>query len=201
MDRIREVTQGIFLSLCLEMATDIDVACKEAHLRKCVGWNPRGTKGLLQRSIREAQKILYSEQESAESYYRKTVKEVLESGAEADLLLPLAEEVADRRAARAARKVRLLRALLPGESGQLAQKIIEAKNFPLREIIATDREGWAKCPFHNEKTPSFKCFDDNHFHCFGCGAHGDSISLARKIWGTDFRKTVLILSGGNNETN
>jgi DNA primase len=28
------------------------------------------------------------------------------------------------------------------------------------------------CPFHNEKTPSFHVFAD-HFHCYGCGAHGD----------------------------
>ncbi|MGC8469484.1 MAG: CHC2 zinc finger domain-containing protein, partial [Acetobacteraceae bacterium] len=33
------------------------------------------------------------------------------------------------------------------------------------------REWKGCCPFHNEKTPSFYVYDD-HFHCFGCGAHG-----------------------------
>ena len=32
------------------------------------------------------------------------------------------------------------------------------------------------CPFHEEKTPSFYLFDD-HYHCFGCGAHGDAIAF------------------------
>lgn len=32
------------------------------------------------------------------------------------------------------------------------------------------------CPFHEEKTPSFVVQrGDSHYHCFGCGAHGDAI--------------------------
>lgn len=32
------------------------------------------------------------------------------------------------------------------------------------------------CPFHDEKTPSFMIQKgDSHYHCFGCGAHGDAI--------------------------
>ncbi len=32
------------------------------------------------------------------------------------------------------------------------------------------------CPFHDEKTPSFMIQKgDMHYHCFGCGAHGDAI--------------------------
>ena len=38
------------------------------------------------------------------------------------------------------------------------------------------REFKACCPFHGEKTPSFTVNDAKGFyHCFGCGAHGDSI--------------------------
>lgn len=34
------------------------------------------------------------------------------------------------------------------------------------------------CPFHDEKTPSFTVQKgDSHYHCFGCGAHGDSINF------------------------
>jgi DNA primase len=46
------------------------------------------------------------------------------------------------------------------------------------ETLPLRRQGsvWtALCPFHNEKTPSFCVFPDHHFHCFGCGAHGDAI--------------------------
>lgn len=32
------------------------------------------------------------------------------------------------------------------------------------------------CPFHDEKSPSFMIQKgDRHYHCFGCGAHGDAI--------------------------
>jgi DNA primase len=36
----------------------------------------------------------------------------------------------------------------------------------------------ALCPFHEEKTPSFVVQrGDSHYHCFGCGAHGDAIAF------------------------
>lgn len=34
------------------------------------------------------------------------------------------------------------------------------------------------CPFHEEKSPSFMIQKgDSHYHCFGCGAHGDAIQF------------------------
>lgn len=36
----------------------------------------------------------------------------------------------------------------------------------------------ALCPFHDEKTPSFMIQKgDTHYHCFGCGAHGDAVTF------------------------
>lgn len=36
----------------------------------------------------------------------------------------------------------------------------------------------ALCPFHDEKSPSFMMQKgDSHYHCFGCGAHGDAIQF------------------------
>jgi DNA primase len=45
------------------------------------------------------------------------------------------------------------------------------------------------CPFHGEKTPSFYVYDD-HFHCFGCGAHGDAITFVMKAEGQGFPEAV-----------
>lgn len=36
----------------------------------------------------------------------------------------------------------------------------------------------ARCPFHDEKTPSFTVSEDKQFYyCFGCGAHGNAIGF------------------------
>lgn len=45
--------------------------------------------------------------------------------------------------------------------------------LPIRQA---GREWKGCCPFHKEKTPSFHINDEKGFyHCFGCGAHGDTI--------------------------
>ena len=46
------------------------------------------------------------------------------------------------------------------------------------------------CPFHNEKTPSFYIFSDNHYKCFGCGAHGDCIDFVQKLHGLSFKDAL-----------
>jgi putative DNA primase/helicase len=42
------------------------------------------------------------------------------------------------------------------------------------------------CPFHVERTPSCYLFDDGHFKCFGCGAHGDAIEYLMRKRGLTF---------------
>jgi DNA primase len=43
------------------------------------------------------------------------------------------------------------------------------------------------CPFHQEKTPSFSVSPDRGtYHCFGCGAGGDSITFVQETEGVDF---------------
>ncbi len=50
------------------------------------------------------------------------------------------------------------------------------------------------CPFHGEKSPSFHVYDD-HFHCFGCGQHGDAISFVMQSEGASFPEAVERLAG------
>ena len=46
-----------------------------------------------------------------------------------------------------------------------------------------DNKGYANCPFHDEKTPSFKVFPtDNSFYCFGCGVGGTVIDFVMKLF-------------------
>lgn len=56
-------------------------------------------------------------------------------------------------------------------------------------LVRNGRQWKACCPFHNEKTPSFYVYDD-HFHCFGCGAHGDAITFLMRAEGASFPEAV-----------
>lgn len=49
----------------------------------------------------------------------------------------------------------------------------------------------ALCPFHTENTPSFVVSPSkNMFHCFGCGAGGDSFSFVQKYKHCEFNEAV-----------
>lgn len=39
--------------------------------------------------------------------------------------------------------------------------------------IDADYQKMISCPFHEDKTPSMKLYEDGHFHCFSCNRHGD----------------------------
>ena len=40
--------------------------------------------------------------------------------------------------------------------------------------------GKAKCPFHDDQTPSMS-FKEGRFKCFGCDASGDAIDLVARL--------------------
>jgi DNA primase len=47
------------------------------------------------------------------------------------------------------------------------------------------------CPFHDEKTPSFFVYEnEQNFHCYGCGKHGDVISFVQDYENIDFKEAV-----------
>lgn len=53
----------------------------------------------------------------------------------------------------------------------------------------------ARCPFHNERTPSFNVSPDRGtYHCFGCGVGGDIFSFVEQFEGVDFRGALQILA-------
>lgn len=51
------------------------------------------------------------------------------------------------------------------------------------------------CPFHEEKTPSFVCYPDGRYHCFGCQENGDVIEFLMRADGLDFRGALEKLAG------
>jgi DNA primase len=49
----------------------------------------------------------------------------------------------------------------------------------------------ACCPFHQEKSPSFMIQrGDSHYHCYGCGAHGDAITFLTEHLKLSFQEAV-----------
>ena len=52
-----------------------------------------------------------------------------------------------------------------------------------------------KCPFHNEKTPSFFVSPERgSYYCFGCGARGDIFTFVEEFEGLDFKGALKLLA-------
>ncbi|WP_035294626.1 CHC2 zinc finger domain-containing protein [Clostridium sp. KNHs214] len=76
---------------------------------------------------------------------------------------------------------------------------MELQDIDLRDLIENEtgekfnRQGYIKCPFHSEKTPSLSIkFNSNtnkdFFKCFGCGECGDAIDFISKYKNMDYVK-------------
>ena len=89
-------------------------------------------------------------------------------------------------------------------SGRLPDDFIDAvlARTDIAEVIGarvplrrSGRELSGRCPFHEEKTPSFTVSPQKQFyHCFGCGAHGTAIGFLMALDRLDFREAVAELA-------
>ncbi|MFC1748328.1 DNA primase [Pseudomonadota bacterium] len=69
--------------------------------------------------------------------------------------------------------------------------IIDSR-VPLRKA---GRDYQARCPFHEEKSPSFTVSQNKQFyHCFGCGAHGTAISFLMEYEHMEFIEALKELA-------
>jgi DNA primase len=86
----------------------------------------------------------------------------------------------------------------------MAQTVIEQikDRLPIAEVLAgyitlipAGSAFKARCPFHNEKTPSFSVSPAQGFYyCFGCGEKGDIFSFVQKFEGLDFKGALKVLA-------
>ena len=85
-------------------------------------------------------------------------------------------------------------ALPPGFLDELRARTPLSAVIGRRVRLAKSGRQWKGCcPFHGEKTPSFYVYDD-HFHCFGCGVHGDAVSFVMQSQGASFPEAVQQLA-------
>lgn len=54
-----------------------------------------------------------------------------------------------------------------------------------------DKSGFCKCPFHSERSASFKAYPGQRgYYCFGCGAHGSVIDFVMLYFGLSFKDAL-----------
>lgn len=149
---------------------------KELFLLK---YTPKKYKEFLDLQIAEKHKIA---EENKSHYKYKTIKKLCgvwnedkENFAEPELLEEAKQEIIEK-------KEREIDYKSSGITAEIVRKISiidVAKKYGVKV-----RGNMAKCPFHDDKTPSLSLSDKKGaFYCFGCNAHGnliDFIYLLRK---------------------
>ena len=66
---------------------------------------------------------------------------------------------------------------------------------PYTDLQQRGQDYWGNCPFHDERTPSFKVNPrDKLYYCFGCEASGDVFRFVEEQEGLDFASAVESLA-------
>lgn len=103
---------------------------------------------------------------------------------------------------------RLAGLTLAPNKGYTKAQVAQARAIRIEHLFPVDPKYIRKysafsvrCPFREghkdggDSTPSFNIYPDNHYHCFGCGEHGDSIDLVKKLYNKKFSEAVAYLLG------
>ena len=78
-----------------------------------------------------------------------------------------------------------------GRGGEGGRATSSTSSPRARRCAEPARAARGRCPFHEERTPSFSVnADDKLFYCFGCGKGGDSITFVRETEQLDFAEAI-----------
>ncbi|MBQ1791227.1 MAG: hypothetical protein II008_13705, partial [Oscillospiraceae bacterium] len=78
------------------------------------------------------------------------------------------------------------------QAADIVLESISAKDYAAMIGLPVNRAGFTQCPFHSgDHDASLKLYDGRKgFHCFGCGASGDVIELAKRYYSLSFPQAV-----------
>ncbi len=89
---------------------------------------------------------------------------------------------------------------IPLEFYNQLREAIRTSDVVRQRVVLTKKGGeyLGRCPFHEEKTPSFTVNDAKRFyHCFGCSAHGDVIRFVSETSGISYKEAAIKLANDN----
>jgi hypothetical protein len=92
---------------------------------------------------------------------------------------------------KALREIISLRGSRRRRENDITPEMIErARAFPFAQLYEFKRN-MARCPFHEDRTPSMALMKDNRVHCFGaCSKSWDTIAFIRDREGLSFPEAV-----------
>lgn len=75
-------------------------------------------------------------------------------------------------------------------------KLMAAKQVPISDYLDFNSAGFARCLWHNEKTPSLhKITGKNKVYCFGCGKTADIVDIVMEQNGCSLPEALKIILG------
>lgn len=100
----------------------------------------------------------------------------------------------DRKATRIRQELASLKAGKGARESLTNDMIIQAKAYPIDNLIQFNRSGFAKCIWHDDKKPSLHYWKEkNIVKCFACGESGDAIKVYMDLNGVKFHEAVKAL--------
>lgn len=78
------------------------------------------------------------------------------------------------------------------QCADIVRETVSALDYATLIGIHVGKNGFAQCPFHSgDRTGSLKLYEGRRgWHCFGCGASGDVLELAKRFYNLSFPQAI-----------
>lgn len=77
------------------------------------------------------------------------------------------------------------------QAKEIINQTVSALDYAKMIGMPVNRAGFTRCPFHPDKDASLKLYPGSRgWHCFGCGAGGDVIQLAKQYYSLSFPDAI-----------